>query len=200
MRKSMMAWLLVICFLFVGCGKSPDTSFDSGIHFCDADVYESFVSSGALFAYEIETVDGEIVQKIYVWDNLLRRELWQDLVTLSYEIPNKNRIITVENGTDIKIKNKEIGFRGTSELSRAVLNAILPTHFNVQDKSFLWDTRCIFVALETLEKLGVTEVIFIETRTDAENTVLLAEYASDGIVFVFDLDEVPSLQNLLDVP
>lgn len=192
MKKSLTILMIVICLLLQGCSqpKTITASFDS--YMIDDEIAEFLLSSDALFTYEINKTDTDTTQTIYIWNNLLRRQLRLDLLQIHNSVPDEEKIITVENDMVLKIDNREIDFVSTSDLSRVVINAILPNISNVQAKSFGQELRDMIIRLETLERLGDTEVIALET-TSSEGVVL--ENREIGTVqLINDLSDVPELQ------
>ena len=80
-------------------------------------------------------------------------------------VPDKDKDVTISISADgiIKINNKEIAFEPSSELSFAVLRAIIPAEAKVNAQAFRRIFREMIIRLETVEYLGDTEVIAIET-------------------------------------
>lgn len=131
---------------------------------------ERLKSSDALYAYKIDKKETSTTQIIYVWDNLLRRELRLDIRQIYLSVPDKDKSVTIQIYEDstVKIDNKNIDFEATSDLSFAVLRAIFPKESTVNAKEFRNIFREMAVRLETLEQFGDTEVIAIQTVTSSE--------------------------------
>ena len=128
-------------------------------------IEEKLLPSEALFAYKLERTESNKIQTVYVWHNLLRRELRLDIMQIYEAMPDKDKDVTISISTDgiIKIDNKEIAFEPSSELSFAVLRAIIPAEAKVNAQTFRRIFREMIIRLETVEYLGDTEVIAIET-------------------------------------
>lgn len=159
---------------FSGCNKTSDNyAFLSSYMINSQDrnvpdddmVEEMLLPSEALFAYKIDRTESNKVQTVYVWHNLLRRELRLDIMQIYDAVPDKDKDITISISTDgiIKINNKEIEFEPSSELSFAVLRAIIPANAKVNVQTIRRVFREMIIRLETVEYLGDTEVIAIET-------------------------------------
>ena len=166
---------MILCIsAFSGCNKASDNyAFFSSymVNSQDRDVpdddmiEEKLLPSEALFAYKLERTESNKIQTVYVWHNLLRRELRLDIMQIYDAVPDKDKDITISISTDgiIKINNKEIVFEPSSELSFAVLRAIIPLEAKVNAQTFRRIFREMIIRLETVEYLGDTEVIAIET-------------------------------------
>ena len=166
---------MILCIsAFSGCNKASDNyAFFSSymVNSQDRDVpdddmiEEKLLPSEALFAYKLERTESNKIQTVYVWHNLLRRELRLDIMQIYEAMPDKDKDVTISISTDgiIKIDNKEIAFEASSELSFAVLRAIIPAESKVNAQTFRRIFREMIIRLETVEYLGDTEVIAIET-------------------------------------
>ena len=166
---------MILCIsAFSGCNKASDNyAFFSSymVNSQDRDVpdddmiEEKLLPSEALFAYKLERTESNKIQTVYVWHNLLRRELRLDIMQIYDAVPDKDKDVTISVSTDgvIKINNKEIAFEPSSELSFAVLRAIIPAEAKVNAQTFRRIFRAMIIRLETVEYLGETEVIAIET-------------------------------------
>ena len=166
---------MILCSsAFSGCNRASDNyAFFSSymVNSQDRDVpdddmiEEKLLPSEALFAYKLERTESNKIQTVYVWHNLLRRELRLDIMQIYDAVPDKDKDITISVSTDgiIKINNKEIAFEPSSELSFAVLRAIIPAEAKVNAQTFRRIFREMIIRLETVEYLGNTEVIAIET-------------------------------------
>lgn len=165
---------LIYLSMFSGCNKSEDNyAFFSSYMISSQDrnvpdddmIEEMLLPSEALFAYKIDRTESNKVQTVYVWHNLLRRELRLDIMQIYDAVPDKDKDITISISVDgeIQINNKKIEFEPSSELSFAVLRAIIPTEAKVNAQTFRRVFREMFIRLETVEYLGDTEVIAIET-------------------------------------
>ena len=107
-------------------------------------------------------------------------------------VPDKDKNIIIEiDGDIIKIDHRTIDFQPSSELSFAVLRAILPTESQVNAKTFRRTFRELFIRLEADERLGDYEVIAIQTT--AKNELLLKNPNSEEIQLVISLDEITEL-------
>lgn len=170
---------MILCIsAFSGCNKAADNyAFFSSymVNSQDRDVpddnmiEELLLPSEALFAYKIDRTESNKVQTVYVWHNLLRRELRLDIMQIYDAVPDKDKDVTISVSADgvIKINNKEIAFEPSSELSFAVLRAIIPAEAKVNAQTFRRIFREMIIRLETVEYLGDTEVIAIETIANA---------------------------------
>ena len=193
-----------LCLLaFSGCNKSSENyAFFSSYMLNSQDrndpnddvIEEMLLPNEALFAYAITKTETDTIQTVYVWHNLLRRELRLDIMQLYDAVPDKDNDITIKiDGEIIKINNKVIEFTPSSELSFAVLRAILPIESQVNARSFRRIFREMFIRLETVEPLGDYEVIAIQTI--AQNGLLLGNSDFGDIKLVTSLDEVAELQS-----
>ena len=191
MKKSFMM-IIIICLLFSGGSQVKSETVSISSYMIGNEIRDSLLSSNSLFAYEISKTETEITQVVYVWNNLLRRQLWVDLQQIYKYIPNEEKIVTIENDVVIKIDHKEINYESSSDLSRAVLNAILPKVSNVQAKSFRRELRDMIIRLETVDYLGDTEVIVLKTITNEE--MRLGNCENGTVQLVYDLSNVPELQ------
>jgi len=191
MKKSFMM-IIIICLLFSGCSQVKSETVSISSYMIGNEIRDSLLSSNSLFAYEISKTETEITQVVYVWNNLLRRQLWVDLQQIYKYIPNEEKIVTIENDVVIKIDHKEINYESSSDLSRAVLNAILPKVSNVQAKSFRRELRDMIIRLETVDYLGDTEVIVLKTIANEE--MRLGNCENGTVQLVYDLSNVPELQ------
>jgi len=184
--------IIIICLLFSGCSQVKSETVSISSYMIGNEIRDSLLSSNSLFAYEISKTETEITQVVYVWNNLLRRQLWVDLQQIYKYIPNEEKIVTIENDVVIKIDHKEINYESSSDLSRAVLNAILPKVSNVQAKSFRRELRDMIIRLETVDYLGDTEVIVLKTIANEE--MRLGNCENGTVQLVYDLSNVPELQ------
>ena len=169
---------MILCIsAFSGCYRASDNyAFFSSymVNSQDRDVpdddmiEEKLLPSEALFAYKLERTESNKIQTVYVWHNLLRRELRLDIMQIYEAMPDKDKDVTISISTDgiIKIDNKEIAFEASSELSFAVLRAIIPAEAKVKAQTFRRISREMIIRLETVEYLGDTEVIAIETTAN----------------------------------
>ena len=150
---------------------------------------ERLKSSDALYAYKIDKQETSTTQIVYVWDNLLRRELRLDIRQISLSVPDKDKSVTIRIYEDstVKIDNKNIDFEATSDLSFAVLRAIFPKESTVNAKEFRNIFREMAVRLETLEQFGDTEVIAIQTVTSSE--LLFGNTENEEVILVMPLDD-----------
>ena len=187
--------------VFSGCNQSNENhaSFSSylltGPNRNDPNdeiIREMLLPNDALFAYSISMTETDTVQTVYVWHNLLRRELRLDIMQIYNAVPDKDKNIIIEiDGDIIKIDHRAIDFQPSSELSFAVLRAILPTESQVNAKTFRHTFREMFIRLEADERLGDYEVIAIQTT--AKNELLLKNPNSEEIQLVISLDEITEL-------
>ena len=150
---------------------------------------ERLKSSDALYAYKIDKQETSTTQIVYVWDNLLRRELRLDIRQIYLSVPDEDKSVTIKIYEDstVKIDNKNIDFEATSDLSFAVLRAIFPKESTVNAKEFRNIFREMAVRLETLEQFGDTEVIAIQTVTSSE--LLFGNTENEEVILVMPLDD-----------
>ena len=200
---------MILCIsAFSGCNKASDNyAFFSSymVNSQDRDVpdddmiEEKLLPSEALFAYKLERTESNKIQTVYVWHNLLRRELRLDIMQIYDAVPDKDKDITISVSTDgiIKINNKEIAFEPSSELSFAVLRAIIPAEAKVNAQTFRRIFREMIIRLETVEYLGNTEVIAIETIANTgfylANTGFYLDNTNSSTEFI---REVMSLEDI----
>ena len=200
---------MILCIsAFSGCNKASDNyAFFSSymVNSQDRDVpdddmiEEKLLPSEALFAYKLERTESNKIQTVYVWHNLLRRELRLDIMQIYDAVPDKDKDITISVSTDgiIKINNKEIEFEPSSELSFAVLRAIIPAEAKVNAQTFRRIFREMIIRLETVEYLGDTEVIAIETIANTgfylSNTGFYLDNTNSSTEFI---REVMSLEDI----
>ena len=193
---------MILCIsAFSGCNKASDNyAFFSSymVNSQDRDVpdddmiEEKLLPSEALFAYKLERTESNKIQTVYVWHNLLRRELRLDIMQIYEAMPDKDKDVTISVSTDgvIKINNKEIAFEPSSELSFAVLRAIIPAEAKINAQTFRRIFREMIIRLETVEYLGDTEVIAIETIA---NTGFYLDNTNSSTEFI---REVMSLEDI----
>ena len=150
---------------------------------------ERLKSSGALYAYKIDKQETSTTQIVYVWNNLLRRELRLDIRQIYLSVPDEHKsvIIKIYEDSTVKIDNKNIDFEATSDLSFAVLRAIFPKESTVNSKEFRDIFREMAIRLETLEQFGDTEVIAIQTVTSSE--LLFGNTEDKEVKLVMPLDD-----------
>ena len=200
---------MILCIsAFSGCNKASDNyAFFSSymVNSQDRDVpdddmiEEKLLPSEALFAYKLERTESNKIQTVYVWHNLLRRELRLDIMQIYEAMPDKDKDVTISVSTDgvIKINNKEIAFEPSSELSFAVLRAIIPAEAKVNAQTFRRIFREMIIRLETVEYLGDTEVIAIETIANTgfylSNTGFYLDNTNSSTEFI---REVMSLEDI----
>ena len=200
---------MILCIsAFSGCNKASDNyAFFSSymVNSQDRDVpdddmiEEMLLPSEALFAYKLERTESNKIQTVYVWHNLLRRELRLDIMQIYDAVPDKDKDVTISVSTDgvIKINNKEIAFEPSSELSFAVLRAIIPLEAKVNAQTFRRIFREMIIRLETVEYLGDTEVIAIETIANTgfylANTGFYLDNTNSSTEFI---REVMSLEDI----
>ena len=200
---------MILCIsAFLGCNKASDNyAFFSSymVNSQDRDVpdddmiEEKLLPSEALFAYKLERTESNKIQTVYVWHNLLRRELRLDIMQIYEAMPDKDKDVTISVSTDgvIKINNKEIAFEPSSELSFAVLRAIIPAEAKINAQTFRRIFREMIIRLETVEYLGDTEVIAIETIANTgfylANTGFYLDNTNSSTEFI---REVMSLEDI----
>ena len=200
---------MILCIsAFSGCNKASDNyAFFSSymVNSQDRDVpdddmiEEKLLPSEALFAYKLERTESNKIQTVYVWHNLLRRELRLDFMQIYEAMPDKDKDVTISVSTDgvIKINNKEIAFEPSSELSFAVLRAIIPAEAKINAQTFRRIFREMIIRLETVEYLGDTEVIAIETIANTgfylANTGFYLDNTNSSTEFI---REVMSLEDI----
>ena len=204
MKRSLLFLLTVICCtsLLFGCGRTDAAPafFESYLlgstdrdAFMESDLAlgKRLLESDALFAYRVTKTEKHTVQVVYVWDNLLRRELRLDLMKLYDAIPDRDQEITLSMGETIGIGMKELAFTPCSSLSDTVFRAIFPSESKVNAKTLRNALRQMIIRLETLEAFGDTEVIALQTLT--EGSLTLAEKETGEVQLVFAMDDVRSL-------
>ena len=200
---------MILCIsAFSGCNKASDNyAFFSSymVNSQDRDVpdddiiEEKLLPSEALFAYKLDRTESNKIQTVYVWHNLLRRELRLDIMQIYEAMPDKDKDVTISVSTDgvIKINNKEIAFEPSSELSFAVLRAIIPAEAKINAQTFRRIFREMIIRLETVEYLGDTEVIAIETIANTgfylANTGFYLDNTNSSTEFI---REVMSLEDI----
>ena len=200
---------MILCIsAFSGCNRASDNyAFFSSymVNSQDRDVpdddmiEEKLLPSEALFAYKLERTESNKIQTVYVWHNLLRRELRLDIMQIYDAVPDKDKDVTISVSTDgvIKINNKEIAFEPSSELSFAVLRAIIPAEAKINAQTFRRIFREMIIRLETVEYLGDTEVIAIETIANTgfylANTGFYLDNTNSSMEFI---REVMSLEDI----
>ena len=193
MKRILFAILVaVLCVsAFSGCRNSETTyAFFSSYMLTSLDrndpndeaLAERLLPSEALYAYKIEKTESNTIQTVYVWHNLLRRELRLDILQIYDAVPDKDKDITLHIGDEVRINNKKIEFEPSSELSFSVLRAIFPAEFQVNAKTFRNVLREMIIRLETLDYLGDTEVIAIQTIANAGLMLESNETSAIGIV------------------
>ena len=81
MKKIIITILFICVFLisFSGCGQVSEdiVIFDS--YMVDNEDTDKLLASDALFAYETANTETSTFQTVYIWNNLLRRELRLDI-------------------------------------------------------------------------------------------------------------------------
>lgn len=204
MKRILLTVLTITMCLsvFSGCNKSEANCAFSSYMINSPDrndpyddvIEKMLLPNEALFAYAITKTETDVIQTVYVWHNLLRRELRLDIMQLYDAVPDKDVDITIKIDSEmIKINNKVTEFTPSSELSFAVLRAILPAETQVNARSFKLIFREMFIRLETVESLGDYEVIAIQTI--AQNGLLLGNSGVGDIKLVTFLDEVAELKS-----
>ncbi|MBQ8496266.1 MAG: hypothetical protein IJ489_02275 [Clostridia bacterium] len=187
--KKLLVFCLILCFLLVGCGEKRIVNCTLNSRLVQEDeVCQMLLQSDALFAFEVSKDEETTVQTVYVWDNLLRRELWDDVYLLWKHLSDEEKIITLEVGDEICIDGERIDFSYTSDTSRAVLTSVLPKLADVNLHDFKLQLRLWFIRLETYEALGDTEVIAIETRISDEEKMRLDFQSLNEIQLINDLN------------
>lgn len=169
MKKFRYIFMLLILFL-TGCSgdKVANTTFSSSL-LNDEGTYNELITSSALFAYEVKTTDESTFQTIYVWNNLLRRELRLDLKQFITQLDHSNeKVYSISFDETLKINNKKLDYTPSSELSKYVVNLLLPHSFNANQSTLYWNFACLSTSLETYESWGVTEVVMLKTTTSID--------------------------------
>ena len=191
--------IMTLLFCLVGCNQEKSTvEFSSYMIGSligqeekteEDELVERLKSSNALYAYKIDKQETSTTQIIYVWDNLLRRELRLDIRQIYLSVPDEDKSVTIKIYEDstVKIDNKNIDFEATSDLSFAVLRAIFPKESTVNAKEFRNIFREMAVRLETLEQFGDTEVIAVQTVTSSE--LLFGNTEDKEVKLVMPLDD-----------
>ncbi len=161
--------------VFAGCKSEPEKYVSVSSYMLgspdrdeptDQEIEERLLASKALFAYKLGKTESRTLQTVYVWDNLLRRELRLDLMQLCDAVPDKDKEITISVSNEIHIAKKPIEFTPSSELSFAVLKTIFPLELQVNAQTLKQGLRELIIRLETVDYLGDTEVIAIQTITE----------------------------------
>ena len=197
---SFIAILMLCLSVFAGCKNelekyvsvssymlgSPDRDDPT-----DQAIEEQLLASKALFAYKLGKTESRTLQTVYVWDNLLRRELRLDLMQLCEAVPDKDKEITISVSNEIRIAKKPIEFTPSSELSFAVLKTIFPLELQVNAQTLRQGLREMIIRLETVDYLGDTEVIAIQTITENRLIPQYEETWMEG-----ELTEVMSLSEI----
>lgn len=188
--KKIIAFLLIIFSVFPlgGCNEIENDNCKISSYMIDNQASEEMLNSEALFAYEISISDNVSLQIIYVWDNLLRRELRNDLLQIYNSIPDKDKNVTIEFDEKIIINDKDISFKESSELSLVVLRSIFLTETKMNGKELRENLNSMIIRLETLEEFGDTEVIAIQTITEERTNLRSQE--NGKIIFVNNLNEI----------
>ena len=191
--------IMTLLFCLVGCNQEKSTvefsSYMIGSLIGQEEkteedqLVERLKSSDALYAYKIDKQETSTTQIVYVWDNLLRRELRLDIIQIYNAVPEKDKSVTIYVNADstVKIDNKNIEFAPSSDLSFAVLRAIFPEESTVNAKEFRDIFREMAIRLETLEQFGDTEVIAIQTVT--ASTLLFGNTEDKEVKLVMPLDD-----------
>ena len=186
--------------VFAGCGNEPEIYASISSYMLgsperndsnDSEIEERLLTSKALFAYQLSTTESSTLQTVYVWDNLLRRELRLDLMQLCEAVPDKDKEITISVSNEIRIAKKPIEFTPSSELSFAVLKTIFPLELQVNAQTLRQGLREMIIRLETVDYLGDTEVIAIQTITENRFTPQYEElYMDSELIEVMHLSEI----------
>ncbi|MBR3999782.1 MAG: hypothetical protein IKI93_15740, partial [Clostridia bacterium] len=83
--------------VFAGCKNEPEKYVSVSSYMLgspdrddptDQAIEEQLLASKALFAYKLGKTESRTLQTVYVWDNLLRRELRLDLMQLCDAVPD----------------------------------------------------------------------------------------------------------------
>ena len=93
--KKLFMLIIITCLLFSGCSQAKSETVSISSYMIGDEIRDSLLSSNSLFAYEISKTETETTQIVYVWNNLLRRQLWVDLQQIYDNIPNEEKIITI---------------------------------------------------------------------------------------------------------
>jgi len=198
--KSMIVMLMLCLSVFAGCKNEPEKYVFVSSYMLgsldrddptDQAIEEQLLASKALFAYKLGKTESRTLQTVYVWDNLLRRELRLDLMQLCDAVPDKDKEITLSVSNEIRIAKKQIEFTPTSELSFAVLKTIFPLELQVNAQTLRQGLREMIIRLETVDYLGDTEVIAIQTITENRFIPQYEETWMEG-----ELTEVMSLSEI----
>lgn len=194
---------VVFCFSITACGeaKADTATFKSymlgSLDRNDTSEYEladKLLQSNALFAYELSETENGTVQVIYIWNNLLRRQLRLDIKKICDALPEKNSSVKIEFNDKIYINGSELSFKAESDTSYAALKAIFPSETYINTKELRNRLYEMIILLETLEASGDTEVIAIQT--EAAEGLLLMLYKTDDVTCIYSLDDIPVLKQL----
>lgn len=188
--KKMVLILLIMLFVFplVGCNEIEKDNCLISSYMIDNTDSEDMLNSESLFAYEISISDNVCLQIIYVWNNLLRRELRNDLIQIYNAIPNKDKDVIIVFGENIIINDKDISFKESSELSLFVLKSIFLTETKMNCKELRDNLNSMIIRLETLEEFGDSEVIAIQTITKKRTNLKFHE--NRKIIYVNNLGDI----------
>lgn len=200
-RLILIVLALILCItVFAGCKNEPEKYVSLSSYMLgspdrddptDKEIEERLLASKALFAYKLGKTESRTLQTVYVWDNLLRRELRLDLMQLYDAVPDKDKEITLSVSNEIHIAKKPIEFTPTSELSFAVLKFIFPLELQVNAKTLRQGLREMIIRLETVDYLGDTEVIAIQTITQNKSIPQYEEiWMESELTEVMNLSEI----------
>ena len=192
--------LILAISVFAGCKNEPDKYVSVSSYMLgspdrddptDQEIEEQLLASKALFAYKLGKTESRTLQTVYVWDNLLRRELRLDLMQLCEAVPDKDKEITISVSNEIRIAKKPIEFTPSSELSFAVLKTIFPLELQVNAQTLRQGLREMIIRLETVDYLGDTEVIAIQTITQNKSIPQYEEIWMEGeLTEIMHLSEI----------
>ena len=190
MKKIIITILFICVFLisFSGCGQVSEDIVIFGSYMVDNEDTDKFLASDALFAYETANTETSTFQTVYIWNNLLRRELRLDIRQIYDALPKNDKTVILKVGEEITINGKEIDFEAISELSFSVLCTIFPAETQINAKDLRNALNLMIIRLETVDYLGDTEVIAIQTATRTDTIVDDQEYGR--IIYVSNLDEI----------
>lgn len=194
MKKIYIIVILVLSLLLTSCVSKEETAhFDSFLE-GNSEFINEIKLNNPLCSFKSWVLDDTNYQFIFIWDNQLRRDLRDELVDILMRMDrDRNRVdtyqvIQIENDSSLNLlmNGKVIHSVGFSELTRFIMLALFPPTFNINSRDFYQQLGIMAIRLETLEILGDTEVICLETETELK--LMLSDYEKDVVHRVYDID------------
>jgi hypothetical protein len=191
--------ILVLTPFLTSCVSKEETvQFDSFL-VGNSELVDELKLNDALFAFEWWILDDVNHQFIYIWDNQLRRDLYDEItdMLLNMDVDRKHvdtyQVLQLEDSLtlDLLMNGDVIHTFGFSELTRSVMLSLFPSTFNINSADFYQQLVLMAIRLETLEMLGDTEVICLKTETKLELT--LSDYEQDVVHHVYDVDTLMTI-------